>query len=237
MKIDETINKWHEETQNWIESKIGPDFFSADEVDKLCLCVVKTSSQYCTAVLQLLSEGYEFPAKALMRCLGELNTKFTWSLVGCHNTDDTPEAIKERIQRWIMTAHSKGIKLLEESKAVMRPEDKKKHEEILSNLKKSYEDCKKSNIKEIPKLVDIFKELGDSYYEEIRPAFYSIFNNAVHLDPASMSAIYGSIPQGRDLIQSYCVAIACNINSLIRLRYELDTQRIKDEHDQLLEMI
>jgi len=237
MKIDETIKKWHEETLDWIENKIGPDVFNADEIDKLCLFVVKTSSQYCAAVLQLLNEGYEFPAKALMRCLGELNTKFTWSLVGCHDKDNTPKEISKRVQRWRMSACSKGIELLEDSKAVMRSEDKKVHEQTLNDLKQHKEELKKDNVKNMPDLKEIFKQLGDSYYEKIRPAFYSIFNNAVHLDPASMIAIYGSLPGGQDLPRSYCVAIAYNINSLIRLRYGLNTQQIKEELDQLMKMI
>ncbi len=237
MEIDETIKKWHEETQKEIEGKIGPDFFNANEVDKLCLCVVKTSYQYCTAVLQLLNEGYEFPAKALMRCLGELNTKLTWSLVGCNDKNNTSEAIEERIQRWRKSACSEGIKLFEGSKAVMRPEDKEVHERTLSELKQHYEELEKSNVKSFPNLTEIFKQLGDSYYKEIRPTFYSIFNNAVHLDLASMSAIYGSLPQGRDILQTYCVAFAYNINSLIRLKYELDTYQIKKEYDQLMKII
>jgi len=234
MEIDEIINKWHVETLKWIESKIGPDVFKANEIDKPCLCVAKTSYEFCAAVLRLLNSGYEYPAKALMRCLGELNTKFTWSLVGCQDKDNTSDAIKERIHRWILTANSNGIKLLEESKAIMRPEDKEKHKKILNDLKQSYEEYKKSNIKHIPTLVDIFKQLGDSYYEEIRPAFYSIFNDAVHLDPASISAIYGSLPQGRDVLQTYCVAFAYNINSIIRLRYGLDTKQIKKEYDKIM---
>jgi len=235
MEIDETINKWHEETLNWIEKKIGPNKSNADESDKLCICAVATCNQYCAAILKLLHNDCEYPAKALMRCLGELNAKLAWSLTECQdNKDNTPEAVIERIRRWIMTANSKGIKLLEESKEVMRPEDKEKHEKILSDLKKSHEEYKKSNIKEMPTLVDIFKQLGDLYYNEIRPAFYSIFNDAVHLDPASMSAIYGSLPQGRDELETYCVAFAYNINSLIRLRYDLDTKQIKKEYDRIM---
>jgi len=119
----------------------------------------------------------------------------------------------------------------------MRPEDKEVHERTLSELKQHYEELEKSNVKSFPNLTEIFKQLGDSYYKEIRPTFYSIFNNAVHLDLASMSAIYGSLPQGRDILQTYCVAFAYNINSLIRLKYELDTYQIKKEYDQLMKII
>jgi len=235
MEIDKTINRWHEDTLKGIESKIGPDVLNADEIDKLCLCVIKTSSQYCAAAIQLLNSGFGYPAKAIMRCLGELNTKFTWCLIGGHNdTDNTHEAIIKRFQRWRKSACSEGIKLLEGSTSVMRPEDKEVHEKTLTDLKQHREGLKMKNM---PDLTEIFKQLGDSFYEEIRPAFYSIFNDAVHLDPASMSAIYGSLPQGRDVLRTYCVTFAYNMNSLIRSKYELNIQQIKEEYDQLMKMI
>ncbi|MBN2594021.1 MAG: hypothetical protein JXA81_10975 [Sedimentisphaerales bacterium] len=238
MEIHETISKWHEETQEGIEGKIGPDVCNADEIDKLCLCVIRTSYQYCTVALQLLNDGFEYPAKALMRCLGELNIKFTWSLVGCKNDkNNTSEKVKRRLQRWRKSGCSKGIQLLKEYETVMRPEDKQKHEETLHGLKQHYEELEKANVKNLPDLKNIFEQLGDFFYEKIRPNFYSAFNDAVHLDPASMSAIFASLPQGRDVLQMYCIGFAYNITSLIRLRYELDTQQIKEEYDQLMKMI
>lgn len=92
-------------------------------------------------------------------------------------------------------------------------------------------------MKNMPDLREIFRQLGDFFYEEIRPTFYSLFNDAVHLDPASMSAIYASLPQGQDTLQMYCIAFSYNINSLIRLRYGFNAQQIKEEYDQLMKMI
>jgi hypothetical protein len=235
MKIRETISRWHEETLKGIEGKIGPDVLNADEIDKLCLCVIKSSSQYCEASLQLLDNGFEYPAKALMRCLGELNIKFTWSLVGCKNDkSSTSEEVKKRFQRWRKAACSKGVQLLEDCEAGIRPEDKKVHEKILNVLKQHREELK---VKNMPDLREIFRQLGDFFYEEIRPTFYSLFNDAVHLDPASMSAIYASLPQGQDTLQTHCIAFSYNINSLIRLRYGLNAQQIKEEYDRLMKMI
>lgn len=131
MEIHKTISKWYEETQEGIDGKIGPDVCNADEIDKLCLCIIRTSSQYCAATLQLLNSGFEYPAKALMRCLGELNIKFTWSLVGCKNDkSSTSEEVKKRFQRWRKAACFKGVQLLEDCEAGIRPEDKKMHEKF-----------------------------------------------------------------------------------------------------------
>jgi hypothetical protein len=235
MEIDETIKKWHEETQKIIEDKIGPDLSNAGKIDKLCLCVAKTSYQYCSAVIQLLDKGYELPVRALMRCIGELSAKITWSLVGCKDENNTSEAIEERIQRWEKSACSKGIELLEGTTSVNRPEDKNVNEKILNDLKQQ---CKGLEVKNMPDLSEIFNQLGENYkiYSKIRIAFYSIFNNAVHLDPASMSEIYLSQQQGQDSTRLYCVAIAYHINSLIRTNYGIDIQQITDEFNQLTNM-
>jgi len=228
------INKWHEDTINGIESKIGPDMPNADEIDKLCFCVAKTSYQYCSAIIQLLDRGYEFPARALMRCIGELSAKFTWSLVDCSNKkNNNSGAIKERLQRWRWSACSEGIKLLEKSTSVKRPEDEDVHERILNDLKKQREGL---HVNEgIPKTAQIFEQLGKEYevYKKIHIAFYSVFNNAVHIDPASMSKIYLSQEQGQDSTRSYCFAIAYHINSLIRSKYNLDIQQITDEFNEI----
>jgi len=235
MEIDKTINQWYEDTLKGIESKIGPDLSNADEIDKLCLCVAKTSYQYCSAILQLLNEGYEFPARALMRCIGELSAKFTWSLVCCNNKKNTPEATKKRVQRWRKTACSKGIELLEGSTSVKCPEDNDVHGKILNDLKQQREELK---VKNMPDLTEIFNQLEKNYdiYNKIRIAFYSVFNNAVHIDPASMSEIYLSQQQGQDSTRSYCIAIAYHINFLIRSKYELNIQRIQDEFVQVMNL-
>jgi len=234
MEIDRTINQWYEDTLKGVEDKVGPDVSNGDEIDKLCLCTIKTSYQYCSAVLHLLNKGYEFPAMALMRCLGELNAKFTWCLVDSNGTNNNSEAIKERVQRWRRSAYSKRIELLESSTSVMRPEDKEVHEQILTDLKQNLKELDVG--KGIPNLTQIFEQLSKSYevYNKIRTAFYSVFNNAVHLDPASLSSIYLSQQQGQDSTRSYCIASAYNINFLIRSRYGLNTQQVQDEFVQLM---
>jgi len=236
MEIYETIKQWYEDTLKEIEAKIGPDVLNADEIDKLCLCVVKTSYQYCSAVFQLLDKGYEFPARALMRSLGELNAKFTWCLVGNNNTSNNPEAIKERVQRWRKSACDEGIKLLEKSESVMCPEDKEIHEKIMSDLKQHLKELDVE--KGMPQVTQIFEQLSKSYdvYNKIRPAFYSVFNNAVHLDPASMSTIYVSQQQGQDSTQSYFAASAYNINFLTRSRYGLNTKQVQDEFIKIMDL-
>jgi len=236
MEMDQTINKWYKYTLEEIERKIGPEVLNADEIDKLCLCVAKTSYQYCSVIIELLDKGYEFPARALMRCLGELSVKFTWSLVGCNNKkNNTPEAIKKRVQRWRKTACSEGIRLLEGSASVMCQEDKEVHGKILNDLKQQREELE---VKNMPDLAEIFKQLGKNYdvYNKIRVAFYSVFNNAVHIDPASMSKIYLSQQRGQDSTRSYCVAIAYHINFLIRSKYGINIQQIQDEFVQLMNL-
>lgn len=237
MGIEEIVNKWHEDTQKWVESKIGTNILDADLIDKLCVCALKASAQYCGAIIQLLNSGHEYPTKALMRCLGELNMKFIWCIATRPEEENVSAAIEKRINRWKKTACSKGIQLLEDSISVMCPEDKEIHEKTLSDLNQHFNELDKLNVKQMPNFKQICEQLGDSFYEKIRPAFYSIFHDAVHLDPVSMAAIYGFLPQGRDVIRTYCVGFAYSINSLIRLKYELDTLQIKDEYDQLMKIV
>ena len=110
-EFSKIINKWHEDTQKLIKSKIDTDILEAGLIDKLCVCVLKASNQYCEAIIQLLYNGHEYPAKALMRCLGELNMKLIWCVATRPEEENISEAIEKRINRWRKAACSEGSPL------------------------------------------------------------------------------------------------------------------------------
>ncbi len=86
MNIDEKITKWFNETDALMRSKIDINKFSP--IDGLCVAVLHSARDYCSAVLLLLQNKHPTPAKALLRCLFELSMKLTWCLTLPANTCD-----------------------------------------------------------------------------------------------------------------------------------------------------
>ena len=107
MEIDETINKWFEETQG----KLAKAKSSSDIVDDFCRRVFAVLKTYCDATLLLLRPEIELrlPAMANLRIMSELVIKFLW----CLNVQKNKE-IEERIKRWEKTGAKNRRKLVEE---------------------------------------------------------------------------------------------------------------------------
>ena len=84
MKIDETINKWFEQTFEKFQKEVRPQ----TENDLVLTGVLFASRKYVRAVLSLLSQKHALPAKALLRCLCELYVKIFWCLNVKGDTED-----------------------------------------------------------------------------------------------------------------------------------------------------
>jgi len=227
--LEKVIATWHEETRKLLTAKIGSDLQNWNEIDKLCVFVASTSADYCAAIMQLLQEGHEWPAKALMRCLGELDAKFTWCLCGGTKRDRSPAAITERFQRWIKTAYAKGIKLYDEFDSLVPAEGKEQHEKERDKLK---EWEKSLTVLNMPALKQVCEQLGNHYSKHISPMFYCRFNSAVHIDPSVLAATYTKHVEGCDVLTRNCLHYAFSINCLIRMQYECqeDFDRIVREY-------
>lgn len=227
------IATWYKETRELLDKKIGSNQQNRSLIDKLCVCVTSASADYCAAIMRLLYEGHEWPAKALMRCLGELDAKFTWCLDGCKDQDHSPETITKRIQSWEKTAYAEGIKLFDDFDSIVPAEDKEHHQTERNKLE---ELKKKLTVREMPNLKQVIEQLGNHYSQHVHAMFYCRFNSAVHLDPSVLVATYTNRGEGRDELMRHCLGYALSINGIIRSQYgyQKDFERIVTEYSEIM---
>jgi hypothetical protein len=82
--------------------------------------------------------------------------------------------------------------------------------------------------------VQIFEALPEPFRNEMYPVLYVRFNDAVHIDLKSMVSIYRNRQEESDELERYCAAYAFNINSLVRLSYDLSIDEIKGEYRKIM---
>jgi len=235
MEIEETINKWFEETNCLMQNRIN----NANSIDGLCECVLQGSKNYCNAILLLLDKGHEMPAKALLRVLYELFAKVAWCLrVPDDVTDDENILVKEKIRRWEKHTLLNNIKILEKFE---RAGHNKNIGRLMSTLK-SEDLYLKANIKCMPDLFEITKQLPEPFTKKAYPFLYLQFNNSVHLDTTSLVKSFSqkSNKTAQDTLAElyeYCTNHAFYINSIIRLQYDDNTVQITKEYKEIVNTI
>jgi len=97
MEIEETIDKWFEETYQKFRMNITLKY----PVDRFVLSVFLVSRKYISSALLLLKNDHKMPTKALLRILCELLIKFEWCL-GAYdkNQNNKTQKVEERRMRW-----------------------------------------------------------------------------------------------------------------------------------------
>lgn len=237
MEIDKTINKWFEETDAQMHQKIK-DF---TPIDGLCSCVLRTAKNYCNAIFLLLRKEHELPAKALLRVLCELMVKLSWCLtVPDKQNENEEEIVKEKIRRWEKYTLCNNVRILEKFNQIASGDDKRKIQDSIDKLK-NQPLFSNETIKEIPKFVDLIKQLPDLFKSEVYTLLYLQFNNAIHLDVTSLVDSYLNQNKIRQQhvsrsanLRKYCIAHAFHINSLIRLNYKCESEEIKTEYHKIM---
>ena len=104
MEIDETINKWFEQTQEKLKNTMS----SNEDIDNLCCATTAVVKTYLDAVLLQLDNGLLLPSMADLRIISDLINKFLW----CMNRPKK-EQIKGRLKRWEKSTAKEQKKLLE----------------------------------------------------------------------------------------------------------------------------
>jgi len=233
MKINATIDRWFEETFTRIAGKLDLTPDNPNQIDLLCVSALKTCHDYSRAALLLLANGHEYPTKALMRCQCELIVKLTWILrVADDESEQTAEdGVRERIERWLKSTYSQGIKLAENFMDAVAVDEREQLERDAKNLIILKE---KIPFNEMPNLVQLFEGLPEPFKSEMYPILYDRFNDAIHVDLKSMTSIYRGRQGGSAELEKYCAAYAFNINSLVRLNYDLKIDEIKEEYHKIM---
>lgn len=236
MEINETINKWFDETNKLIQNEIE-DFNS---IDGLCQAALKSSNDFCCAIILLLRSGHIMPAKALLRCLCELLIKLCWCLSVPDNISEAEDnhIAEIKIKRWEKDTLYNNIKILEKFSEVVGEKTSKKFKKEIAKLKKEplFSDRK---IKKLPTLKDIAGQLPEIFKNEVYPRFYIKFNNAIHLDVTSLVDTYETNNKQisksvlNDLIED-CITLALQTNAVIRMNYKIEISSIKHEFHNII---
>jgi len=237
MEIDETINKWFQETEDQISAKIDKNKFRP--LDGLCIAVHKAARDYCNAIFCLTGKNHLLPAKALLRCLCELSVKLSWCLIVPDglSAEEESKVVEQKIKRWEKDTLCEKIKILKKFKeAATTASDSKLEEEINSEMRKMKQEPLFGNneVKRMPNFFDIIKEMPKIFKAGVYPLLYLQFNNAVHLDVTSLVGFYtGEDKINKDNLIRYCVDHAFHINSVIRMNYDIDVSSLKYECHQI----
>ncbi len=232
MQIETILNNWFEETRSLIRDKIV-DFNS---IDGLCESCLLSAREYCCAVLHLLRDEYEMPAKALLRCLCELSMKLFWCLRVPDGTDDkgADAIVKRRIRCWEKDTLCGNVEILEAFRDAANGAVRAEIEKALKNLRGEplFSDM---SVKQLPPFKNLVAQLPDICKDEVYPLLYLQFNNAVHLDVTSLVENYMPKVAGQSghdsskNLEHYCVINAFHINGVIRRNYGIDIGDIKQE--------
>ena len=236
MEIDETINRWFEETADSINAKDNTN----SPVDALCFSVVPLAHNYCNAVLILLKNNKKLPAMALLRVLGELSLRFLWCL---YKDNPAKESIDVRIERWKKHTFKEGVKRLNKLLLCANPEDSQHLQDQIAFLKKEIETIGHQHLPE-KSFYNSLDELPELYKKELYPRLYNNFNQAIHPDLKVFTDLMKQVGNKRifsdDIdevgiksLKKHCATRAFLILSFVRLHYDLDYEGLKSEYSEI----
>lgn len=223
IRVDETVNKWFEETFERIERQLK----RGEDIDKILVSSLQTGESYCKATLLLLQNNYLSPSKALLRILSELTAKLLWCLfIPDNGTNRINETIQERIDRWKKNTVLKSAKELEEFSDCFSADR--------DNLKKEAGKLRmianEINHNEMPNVKQIFKDLPEPWYKEIYARTYWQFNSAIHPDLKMLGELIEQ--HGKSIVCrsegfndshelfKYSIVCAYHLNFLVRNHYD-----------------
>lgn len=230
-QIDNATNRWFNETEAAFK-----DVHTDSPVDHLCCSVTAVAHNYCSAVLLLLNNGHRLPAMALLRVLAEIAFRLVWCL---YSDNPQKESREVRIERWLKTS------LIERKKFVRRMiKSNIRSAEEMSGFRKELETLEQminqNPRKPIGTFFDSLLDLPEPYKTDMYPILYNIFNWAIHPDilllkrlvrqNTNSHIVVSDIDEDPNVLKIYCITLAFNILSVVRLNYEWDYRPIKTEY-------
>lgn len=237
MEIEETINKWFDDTAAQMEKY----FKTESQIDMLCAGALKVGENYCNAVLLLLKDSHKMPAKALLRILCELTAKLTWCLWVPKEKEEADDIIYDKFQRWQKATLVENKKMLESLRKAM-PDDQKL--QLGNNIKNLEEQAGEIEFDPMPNVTELFQKLPKDWDIVIYPMCYKQFNNAVHLDLQSIGELIEKkgnkirlLDDFKDNVEEltkYCLDWAFHINYYIRKHYDWSFEQMEKEYSALL---
>jgi len=217
MEIDETINKWFEQTKQNVTG--GKTYYKQLEldVDKLCGEVVTLLENYVQCVLLLLNKRKILPAKALLRIISDVSIKCIWCLKGLKTSE---EEFNKRFDKWWRCSWSEHRILMEKDLAILEEEYGNEVPELKEELKRRITAIESVGITKKERF-SITNELAQDVWKtqpklNLR-ALYIRFHEAIHPDLVLFQKILGEsderiiykgdIEEPSERIKGFCLVI------------------------------
>jgi len=244
MEIDKTINKWSEETLNQFIKDASPEH----PVNRFLLSSLLAIKKYSMASLILIESDHKMPTKALLRTMIEFLTKLTWCL-GIHDkqANNKAETVERRRKRWWKSTLLRRINELKNwtnvSNRHLRQQVHSELQQLMETKRQDEED-----LKPMPsKFFTLLSELPRDYKNDIYPRFYLKYNDAIHLDDATLGLLvrkegdhvtyYEDSPDSSDELLKQVIHYTFMINDWIRTYYGWDTEQMRQELESLLSQL
>jgi len=244
MEIYKVINKWFEETLNKFIKDVSPEY----PVNRFLLSSLLALKKYSLASLTLIKNDHKMPTKALLRIMIEFLTKLTWCL-GIHEKQikNRVKTVEMRRKRWWKATVLHRINEIKNwtnvsDRLLRRQVESELHQ--LMEMKTQYEE----DIEPMPlKFFKLLNELPDEYRNDVYPRFYLKYNDAIHLDDATLGLLvrkegenvtyYEDSQDSSDELLKQVVYCALMINNWVRTYYGWDTKQMRQEHESLLKKL
>lgn len=241
MEVDETIQRWFEETVNALEGPYeGKDLL----IHGWCLSSVKLALNYFESTLILLNNKRRLPAKALLRTLGEFIVKVVWCLRGENKSENE---LRNRFDKWrksTLIEHRRVRKKALEINTYTK-EQRAQLEELIA---KDNEEIDKIKLSELPSIADLFEGIfAPLDWVAAQGGMYLQFLRAIHLDMIAleMTMDLQKLPEGQitclgdtkdniETLKALCLAHTYIFLTEVRSHYGLDVSSMKSDYEKLL---
>jgi len=251
MEVLGTVDKWFDDTFSHVQSTSQP----MRQLDALLIGTLHCARKYCNGILVLLlpMHRHKLPAAALVRIFCEVCLKLLWCLQAPDKMDSPDkDSCWQRLRRWDYQRARERKKLLEKLCAASCAGQRvgtdlaKMHREAEQDVQQ-YE---KENLRCIPDIAGICTALEEQQkgWFGVYPEWFQNYSRAVHLDmglvrqmvqpSGSQILCFADTPEYDSLtLLNCCLAMACDINHMIRRHYGWDPDDMQREYESLAQSI
>ena len=231
MEIDETINKWFEETENRLQALGLPK----NSIDEMFLASILLIDNYLNNVLVISNNGSRLPAMALLRVSGEFIAKLIYCLEGNEN------GVSKRIESWEKTSLRKRKKFYENIIDRYSDCNRKKVQRWIDETEK---EVNKIRVKGLPDAARIFADVFGEKHPVGRAGMYLQYLGAVHIDLEMLektikrngtdSEYMGDVEYNIEGLKFECLTHGYIFFKHLYEYYKLDFQEIRNEYKILI---
>jgi len=249
VKVRGTVDKWFDETLSHVQARSE----RMRQLDTLLLGILHCAREYCNGILVLLlpEDRHRLPATALVRVFCEVCLKLLWCLQAPDKTDSPDkDSCWQRLRRWDYQRARERKRMLEKLRDANCAALGGNLDEELEQAEQDVQEYKNKSLRCMPDVAGICKQLAkwQQGWAAVYPECFQNFSRAVHLDMGLIRQMVQ--PSGNETrsfadppmydsatLLHYCLAMACDINLMVRRHYNGDCEEMQQEYNTLKEQL